>query len=150
MYAHPATSSIDKKLYRWPTQLRNSVYSENVVTLYGSRWAHTVQWGVFSFCIFVLLGCISWDTTFGHFIYGGVLLLSHCNFWPKILLIFVPGWCNPNSHRLLFILNCYWYWGASVIRTPLPRPLFFCGKLCENIRPAPIGRQPSVARDEGL
>ncbi len=27
--------------------------------------------------------------------------------------------------------------------------MFFCGKLCENIWAAPIGRQSSVARDEG-
>jgi hypothetical protein len=44
--------------------------------------------------------------------------------------------------------------GASVIHgntvhAPTPHALFFCGKLCESIRPTPMGRQPSVARDEG-
>jgi hypothetical protein len=56
---------------------------------------------------------------------------------------------NPNSHRLLFILNRYLVMRGE-FDTHTHHPLFFCGKLCENIRPAPIGRQPSVVRDEGL
>ncbi len=46
---------------------------------------------------------------------------------------------------LIVIDNEVW-----VLYTPPPLPpLFFCKKLCENIPPAPIGRQPSVVSDEG-
>ncbi len=57
---------------------------------------------------------------------------------------------NLNPHTLLSILNWYWLRGATVIHaTPPPHPLFFSGKLCANIRHTPIGRWPSVARDQG-
>ncbi len=51
----------------------------------------------------------------------------------------------PNPHIVLFIHNRYSLWGASVILSPPPPPTCFSAESYENIRPVPIGKQPSVA-----
>ncbi len=47
----------------------------------------------------------------------------------NILCFLNQQWINLNCHRLLFILNWYGKWRASVILTP--HPLFFLRKLPE-------------------
>jgi hypothetical protein len=52
-----------------------------------------------------------------------------------------PEFPQAPIYTIAIILSLLVMRGECNTHSP-PHPLFFCGKLCENIRPAPIGRQP--------